>query len=194
MEQMNEWIRNFSSEVNKIMVNGYTSDGNAGTYMLTADKTTDSTAQYSYDELTTTNKGYYQVTAQNFTMNSSLDDNADLLSTKADKTEGADENGNLTALKTMLTEKDIFRGATAGEFLDKVLADVSLNASNSKTMQTTYTSLQNTISNQRLSVSGVDEDEEAQAMVQYSNSYTLASKMIQTLTEIYDRLILETGV
>ena len=94
----------------------------------------------------------------------------------------------------MLTEKDIFRGATAGEFLDKVLADVSLNSSNSKTMQTTYTSLQNTISNQRLSVSGVDEDEEAQAMVQYSNSYTLASKMIQTLTEIYDRLILETGV
>ena len=194
MEQMNEWIRNFSSEVNKIMVNGYTSDGNAGTYMLTADKTTDSTAQYSYDELTTTNKGYYQVTAKNFALNSALDDNADLLSTKADKTEGADENGNLTALKTMLTEKDIFRGATAGEFLDKVLADVSLNSSNSKTMQTTYTSLQNTISNQRLSVSGVDEDEEAQAMVQYSNSYTLASKMIQTLTEIYDRLILETGV
>ena len=78
--------------------------------------------------------------------------------------------------------------------INKVLADVSLNSSNSKTMQTTYTSLQNTISNQRLSVSGVDEDEEAQAMVQYSNSYTLASKMIQTLTEIYDRLILETGV
>ena len=134
------------------------------------------------------------MTAKNFALNSALDDNADLLSTKADKTEGADENGNLTALKTMLTEKDIFRGATAGEFLDKVLADVSLNSSNSKTMQTTYTSLQNTISNQRLSVSGVDEDEEAQAMVQYSNSYTLASKMIQTLTEIYDRLILETGV
>ena len=42
----------------------------------------------------------------------------------SEKTEGADENGNLTALKTMLTEKDIFRGATAGEFLDKVLADV----------------------------------------------------------------------
>ena len=194
MEQMNEWIRNFSSEVNKIMVNGYTSDGSAGTYMLTADKTTDSSAQYSYDELTMTNKGYYQLTAKNFALSSALDENADLLSTKADKTEGADENGNLTALKTMLTEKDIFRGATAGEFLDKVLADVSLNSSNSKTMQTTYTSLENTINNQRLSVSGVDEDEEAQAMVQYSNSYTLASKMIQTLTEIYDRLILETGV
>ena len=31
-------------------------------------------------------------------------------------------------------------------------------------------------------------------LVKYQNAYTLASKMIQTLTEVYDRLILETGV
>ncbi|MCH4193335.1 MAG: flagellar hook-associated protein FlgK [Butyrivibrio sp.] len=194
MEQMNEWIRSFSSEVNKIMESGYTSDGTKGVNLFTADKTTDSSAQYSYEEMTGTNKGYYDVTAANFAVNSTLTDNADLLATKADKTEGASEFGNLTSLKTMMAEKEIFRGATAGEFLDKVLADVSLNTSNSKTMETTYTSLQNTINNQRLSTSGVDEDEEAEAMVQYSNSYTLSSKMIQTLTEIYDRLILQTGV
>ena len=41
---------------------------------------------------------------------------------------------------------------------------------------------------------GVDEDEEAVNLVKYQNGYNLASKMIQTLTEIYDRLILETGV
>ena len=44
------------------------------------------------------------------------------------------------------------------------------------------------------SISGVDKDEEAVSLVKYQNSFTLASKMIQTLTEIYDRLILETGV
>ena len=47
---------------------------------------------------------------------------------------------------------------------------------------------------QRQSVSGVDEDEEALDLVKFQNAYNLASKMIQTLTEIYDRLILETGV
>ena len=31
-------------------------------------------------------------------------------------------------------------------------------------------------------------------LVKYQNAYTLASKMIQTLTEVYDRLILQTGV
>ena len=37
-------------------------------------------------------------------------------------------------------------------------------------------------------------DEEAVNLVKYQNGYNLASKMIQTLTEIYDRLILQTGV
>ena len=45
-----------------------------------------------------------------------------------------------------------------------------------------------------MSVSGVDKDEEALNLVKYQNSYTLASKMIQTLSECYDRLILQTGV
>ena len=78
--------------------------------------------------------------------------------------------------------------------LEMVLSDVALNASNANTFSTTYKGLQTSIDNQRTSISGVDEDEEAVSLVKYQNSYTLASKMIQTLTEIYDRLILETGV
>ena len=46
----------------------------------------------------------------------------------------------------------------------------------------------------RTSISGVDNDEEAVNLVKYQNAYNLSSKMIQVLTEIYDRLILETGV
>ena len=45
-----------------------------------------------------------------------------------------------------------------------------------------------------MSISGVDNDEEAVNLVKYQNAYNLASKMIQVLTEVYDRLILETGV
>ena len=57
-----------------------------------------------------------------------------------------------------------------------------------------FQDIANTIDNQRISISGVDEDEEAVNLVKYQNGYNLASKMIQTLTEIYDRLILQTGV
>lgn len=194
MEQMNEWIRNFSSSVNSISESGYTSDGQAGINLFTGTKTTDSASQYSYDDLVNDKKLYYYLTAGNFAVNTSLSDNADLLATKKDISEGEDEFLNLSSLYSMMTKDEIFRGATAGDFLSKVLADASLNESNAKTMKTTYTSLQNTIGNQRLSESGVDEDEEASALIKYQNSYTLSSKMIQTLSEIYDRLIIETGV
>ena len=75
-----------------------------------------------------------------------------------------------------------------------LLADVSLNANSANTFYNTYTNVAKSIDTQRLSISGVDKDEEAVNLVKYQNAYTLASTMIQTLTEIYDRLILQTGV
>jgi flagellar hook-associated protein 1 FlgK len=196
MSQMNEWIRQFSDAFNQIMVAGYTSDSLEGVNVFSAMMDNNSAAEYSYEELTTlsANKGYYKVRAGNFTVSSVLLDNSDRLATKADVTEGESEFGNLSKLKEMLDTKKIFRGATSGEFLTKVLGDVALNKSNSNTLEETYTSLENTIGNQRLSDSGVDEDEEASNLVKFQNAYTLSSKMIQTLTEIYDRLILQTGV
>jgi len=196
MEQMNEWIRKFSDEVNKIMVSGYTSDSLDGVYLLTGSMSSNSAAQYSYEELTSLseNKGYYNITAGNFEVNTVVLENADRMATKSDITEGESEFGNLTKLNDMFNNKEIFRGATSGEFLTKVLADIALNRNNSDTLEKTYTALENTIENQRLSESGVDEDEEASNLVKFQNAYNLSSKMIQTLTEVYDRLILQTGV
>ena len=54
--------------------------------------------------------------------------------------------------------------------------------------------MSNTIDNQRVSVSGVDNDEEAVNLTKFQQGYNMASKMIQVLTEVYDRLILQTGV
>ena len=45
-----------------------------------------------------------------------------------------------------------------------------------------------------MSISAVDEDEEGLDIVKFQNAYNLASRMIQTMSEIYNRLILETGV
>ncbi|MBQ6408894.1 MAG: hypothetical protein IJJ64_12760 [Butyrivibrio sp.] len=196
MAQMNEWLRQFADSANQIMVAGYTSDSLEGVNLLTGSMATNSAAQYSYEQLTTLsqNKGYYVLTGGNFSVNDVLLDNSDRLATKADVTEGEAEFENLKKLKEMFDKKKIFRGATSGEFLTKVLADISLNKANSQTLEDTYTSLQNTIKNQRLSDAGVDEDEEASNLVKFQNTYTLSSKMIQTLTEIYDRLILQTGV
>lgn len=50
------------------------------------------------------------------------------------------------------------------------------------------------IDTQRMSISGVDEDEEAMDLIKFQNAYNLSSKMVSVMAEIYDRLILETGV
>ena len=39
-----------------------------------------------------------------------------------------------------------------------------------------------------------DEDEEALDLIKFQNSYNLASKCISVLSEMYDQLILNTGV
>ena len=198
LSQMNEWIRQFSSAVNDIMTTGYPSgsDEKPGQFLLTGGIDMNSAAQYSYDQLKekSENKGYYMIRGGNFEVNGVLLKDASRLSTRADVTEGESEFGNLTKLRDMFNTAKIFRGATSGEFLTKVLGDVALNSSNSGTLEKTYSALEVTINNQRCSDSGVDEDEEAANLVKFQNAYNLSSKMIQTLTEIYDRLILQTGV
>lgn len=193
-QQVNEWIRAYASEANKIMESGYTADSKKGELLYTGTRFGDSKSQYTYADLTGSNRGYYYLTAGNFAVNNVIVDDPTRLATKSDATEGNEQMGTAQALYDMANSATIFRGAKAGEFLSKLQADIALNKNNSKTMLATCKSLNLTIDNQRLSVSGVDKDEEALSLVQYQNAYTLSSKMVQTLTEIYDRLILQTGV
>lgn len=73
-------------------------------------------------------------------------------------------------------------------------ADVTVDTQECKIFSDNYTNIGVTIDNQRLSVSGVDEDDEALDLIKFQNSYNLASKCISVLAEMYDQLILNTGV
>lgn len=211
MQQMNTWIRGFADKVNEIFyagTNAYDQSGdqNAGNILFTGyDHNGD---LYSRDELISpkdtasqpTFGRYYQLTAGNFSINSALlnemGGDPDLLGTRTSESVGVEECGQIKEVIELLTSKEkySFRNSSANQMLELILSDVALNASNANTFRDTYAGLRTSIDNQRISVSGVDEDEEAVSLVKYQNSYTLASKMIQTLTEIYDQLILNTGV
>lgn len=197
MTQMNTWIRGFAQVVNEIFTSGVDAYENLGCIFFTGNIATG--GQYTSEDFEDGN-GYYELTAGNFAVNTDLIADAGLLGYRSylsdDEVEGVEECGQIQALIALLSDTNQFqyRNGTAGQMLEMILADVALNASNAETFSETYLSLQNTIDNQRISVSGVDEDEEALNLIKYQNAYTLASKMIQTLTEVYDRLILETGV
>ena len=211
-QQMNEWLRVFAQGFNDILTSGYDVYGGKGKLLFTGNmETTDD--QYTFADAFRYSKvdengkrvsetikddddSYYRLTAKNVSVLDIMVADPDLLATKTDPSAGVDEYGNITKLINMPTDKDAasFRGAPTADFLVCILADVALNANSANTFYNTYDNVGKSINNQRLSISGVDKDEEAVSLVKYQNAYNLASRMIQTLTEIYDRLILQTGV
>ena len=211
MNQMNEWIRTFSQKFNDILTSGYSGSGDPGVKMFTGNKATSSEqfllddAAKRYDKQEKKNSkvtvkvnddSYYRLTAKNFDILDAMEQDPSLMANRKNASDGVEPNDLLNDLKNLATDKSkmSFRGCNASEFLQCILSDVALNASRANTFYASFKDISNTIDNQRISISGVDEDEEAVNLVKYQNGYNLASKMIQTLTEIYDRLILETGV
>ena len=211
MNQMNEWIRTFSQKFNDILTSGYSGNGDPGVKMFTGNKATSSEqfllddAAKRYDKQEKKNSkvtvkvnddSYYRLTAKNFDILDAMEQDPSLMANRKNASDGVEQNDLLNDLKNLATDKSkmSFRGCNASEFLQCILSDVALNASRANTFYASFKDISATIDNQRISISGVDEDEEAVNLVKYQNGYNLASKMIQTLTEIYDRLILETGV
>lgn len=211
MNQMNEWIRTFSQKFNDILTSGYSGSGDPGVKMFTGNKATSSEqfllddAAKRYDKQEKKNSkvtvkvnddSYYRLTAKNFDILDAMEQDPSLMANRKNASDGVEQNDLLNDLRNLATDKSkmSFRGCNASEFLQCILSDVALNASRANTFYASFKDISNTIDNQRISISGVDEDEEAVNLVKYQNGYNLASKMIQTLTEIYDRLILETGV
>lgn len=144
----------------------------------------------------TGNDNYYLLTGKNFNISGTLENDPSRLANKKKAEDGVEQNDLISEIKDLATNKGkmSFRGSSASEFLQCILADVALNAKRADTFYKSYSDIAYSIDCQRISISGVDEDEEAVNLVRYQNGYNLASKMIQTLTEIYDRLILQTGV
>ncbi len=210
-EQLNEFVRLFSRTFNDILTQDGSVDayGNDATGLLLG--TNPNGGQYDFSDyydayenpdadgfvtVSSSDDSYHKLTAANFAVSESITNDPDLLATRTGASDGESKCDVVDELIDLKTDKDkfSFRGGSASEFLQSLLSDVALNASRANNSETYYTTMSTTIDNQRISISGVDSEEEAVNLVKYQNAYNLASKMIQTFTEIYDRLILETGV
>ena len=219
MTQMNQWVREFAYNFNKIERNGEDLNGDSTKdisffqyYNKVNGKKMDLDEKSGYPQSFNTGSGnqddpanpdkgnldnYYFLQAENFYVNEEVIKDTRKMATT---TKMGDENVSDSDLVEKLIEikdnKSImeFRGCTSAEFLTCILSDISLNSMSAKTFKGNSTNIKNAIQNQRDSVSSVDDDEEALDLVKFQNAYNLNAKVIQTMTEIYDRLILQTGV
>jgi flagellar hook-associated protein 1 FlgK len=195
--RLNEFITTFATEVNKILT-GYEKTA-------TKDPTTGETT-YTYTSTTYTSDGLntgtplfvakvdsMSLSAGNITVSEALLDDPDLLAIKESIATG-EANATVMEKLNKLQSQKIFDGGTASYYLESIISDMSIDAQKANSLYTNYNNLKTTIQNQRLSVMGVDTDEEAMDLVKYQQAYNLNSKMLSVMNEIYDRLINNTGV
>ena len=198
-QQMNEWVREFASAMNKIEQTAKDQYGNQAEVLFGGKKITD-TEMWDFDgdnvNFSSEGDNYYQLTASNFIVNRNMLRDVSKFLTNSDPDQGQDQQDILSEMMDVQTNKDkmTFKGCSSREFLECIMTDVALNASNATTFSKNYDNITKSINNQRLSVMGVDNDEEALNLVKFQEAYNLSAKMMSVFQEIYDKLINQTGV
>ncbi|MBR5337908.1 MAG: flagellar hook-associated protein FlgK [Lachnospiraceae bacterium] len=195
MQQMNAFIRTYAEVMNDIHSSGQNAYGKeAGLFFTGLNEF--SGEEYAFTETLASSTGdsYYKLTAANFKVREDLFREPKNLSTSSDVTKGDEFKDIVEKMQELYDKKQIFRGASASKFLETMLSDIAIDTNKMKTFSDNYTNIMESIKTQRLSISGVDEDEEAMNLIKFQNAYNFSSRMVQCMSEIYNRLILETGV
>ncbi len=200
--QANAFLREFAKQFNEIQKKGVTLDGTQGDSFFVAEKP-DGT-EWNFGDYNTTvgnnmntsGNYYYWLTGANVKVTQNVVKTPEnMVTLTADELANGTNNPSLVNEMALLY-KDVkmFRGSGANEFLRCLISDNSVDTEKAELFLKNYSNISETIVQKRMSISGVDEDEEALDMLKFQNAYNLASRMIQTMSEMYDRLILETGV
>ncbi len=201
MAQMNEFLRAFAKEFNNIMYgkdNLYGEDVDFSFFVAVHQISGEDIDFINVEPNKTyksTDDGYFKLTCRNVSVDKECQKDPSLIATTENvKGDGVDKSEVIDELLKLKADTVMYRGGGADDFLQCMIADISVDTEEAEVFSTNYLNVSTAIDNQRQSISGVDEDEEALDLVKFQNAYNLSSKMISVLTEIYDRLILETGV
>lgn len=99
-------------------------------------------------------------------------------------------------IEKMIKIRDLkeFDGSNPEGFMQALITEVAVDTKKANTLEINYSNIIQTVQNQRTSVMGVDKDEEAMNLVKYQEAYDLSAKIVQIMSEMYSKLINETGV
>lgn len=208
--QMNEFVRNFTKSYNDLILkDGVDLNGQqTGVFFVTDDQANGVEYDYNSKQFTESVTAgittrvyksdyyYFHMNVQNVSVTDEVikDPRKLATSTKEEFKNGQSANDLLKKFSEMKDKTVVFRGGVGEDFLQCLLSDVAVDTQKIKIFEDNYNNLSKAITNQRMSISGVDNDDEALTLVKYQNAYKLSSKLVSVLAEMYDRLILETGV
>lgn len=191
MAQLNELVRTYARRFNEVHKQGEDLSGNRGldyfngTHPTTGDN-------YVFDD--TIANGYYNLTAKNFTINSEVMKDPTKLALAKKVVDGVEDKGNLDELMALANDKNMFKQGTPASFLHALVGEVGVDAKKAEDFAKSQEDILHMIQNQRLSISGVDMEEEGMYLVRFQHAWNLSAKVISVMDEICNKLINEMAV
>lgn len=210
MQQLNEFLRVYTQRFNDVFKTGVDLDNHPGLdYFNSRDRvsgenyvfeTTEEdlengiiisskTGPYAIEDEEVRYGSYYFMTASGLCVNDEVYFDPRKFATATDMINGESRNDVVMELIKLKSDTHMFKQGTPSGFLQALIAELGIDSAKALNFSQNQEDILATVQNQRLSVSGVDMDEESMNLVRYQNAYNLSAKVISTMDECYDRLI-----
>lgn len=197
--QINEFLRTFANDFNTLHNQGQDVNGDKGLDFFTfkddvSGATAEMTERNSLTQITTAGSSYYNMTAGNFAVSEKIANDPDKVAAADDISLGVSNSKILEKLYDLKSDDKMFKQGRPASFLQALIAELAVDVNAQGSFYDNQKNITLTIDNQRMSISGVDLDEEAMDLVKFQNSYNYSAKVVTIMNEVFDKLINELGV
>ncbi len=210
MAQMNEFLRTFSKEFNDIHKTGQDLNGEKGLDFFNAMDVvsgkdyvfenseeneeagvlfTSKTGAYALEEEEKNYGSYYFMTTQNCRVTQEVYKDEKKFAAASNIHDGVEQADVALKLLALKTDETMFHQGKPMSFFQTLVAEIGIDTDKTKSLSESQENILASVTNQRLSISGVDSDEEGMNLIRYQNAYNLSAKVISVMDEIYERLI-----
>ena len=199
--QLNQFVRVFTQRFNDLHSSGENLNGDTGINFFSA-KNTMTAGEYNLNSFGIDNKmeefesdplakevPYYFLTASNFTVSKAILDDPAMVVAASEITNGVSKADIANKLVALKSDMSMFKQGDPAAFLQTLVGEVGVDTTASLNFAKSQENIVQSVTSQRLSVAGVDIDEEAMNLARYQEAYQLSARVISTMNEIYNTLI-----
>lgn len=208
MAKLNQFARTYAKAFNDVHKGGQDLNGDAGLDFFNGkDAVTGKNFTFGTDEesdyLFTTKTGgyaeaegeestyssYYMLNASNFCISDEIFKDPNKLAAASDITDGIGNADNVAKLLAIKDDITMFKQGKPAQFFETLISDIGIDTKKTANFAANQEDILKAVQNQRLSISGVDSEEEAMNLIRYQNAYGLSAKVVNVMDEIFDKLI-----
>jgi flagellar hook-associated protein 1 FlgK len=186
MQQLNKFVRTFASEFNKLQQSGNNGTGSP----IFVYKGYDGSTPLDAGDMSS----YTGMTIDNFIVNPAMTDDVSLLSTKASVSDGESANDIILAMIDKRQDTNMFAKGVPDNYMQSIISELGIDVSQMSSFRDGQEQLTKMITNQRLSISDVDLEEETVNLLKYQQAYSMSAKIMSVFNEIYNVTINQMGV